>query len=115
MNTNNVYVGLCGTKHVGSDMYAMVITEILSPKCIRVADMTDTDYNFNRVKDKKGNEYIRDISPYIKYSKDNNTQIIYGQKYRLRKNGRWLMEGAKLHSTGAVYFGTAENYLDPSY
>ena len=113
----NLYVGLCGTMYVGSDRYAVVITEVISPKCVRVSHMIDIDYEGNRIIDENGNEYLPRI-PMGKYCKLNEKRtkfVSMGDVFKLRKNGRWIREGQSLWSTGAVHFGRADEYRDPSF
>ena len=43
-DNSNLYVGLCGTMFVGSDRYPIVITEVISPKAVRVTHMLYKDY-----------------------------------------------------------------------
>lgn len=112
---NHLYVGLCGTEFCGSDRWPMVITEIISPKCVRVASMTDDDYNSNRPHDEYGNEFLYDMSAYVRVNNKRTKIEPKGNIYKLRKNGRWLKEGANLWSTGAVHFGEADEYRDPSF
>ena len=57
-DNSNLYVGLAGTMFVGSDRYAVVITEVISQKEVRVADMETIDYNSNIVIDENSMEYI---------------------------------------------------------
>ena len=112
---NNVYVGLCGTQFVGSDSYAVVITEIISPKSVRIANMTDADYNNNRLTDENGNEFLRDMSNYVHVNKERTAIVPNGVIFKLRKNGRWVQEGNSLWATGGVHFGYAEEYRDPNF
>lgn len=110
-----LYVGLCGTQFVGSDRYACVITEIISPKAVRVSWMKDIDYKYNMQVDKDGNQYLVDMSLYVELNDDKTKIIPIGKVFKLRKNGRWIQEGDDLWSTGAVHFGEADNYRDPSF
>lgn len=113
----HLYVGLCGTQFVGSDCYGVVITEIISPKCVRIANLKNEDYTNNRLKDGLGNEYIP-MPNMIKYVRVNEERTKFescGKIFKLRKNGRWIQEGANLWSTGGVHFGAAEEYRDPSF
>lgn len=114
-DNSDLYVGLCGTQFVGSDRYPCVITEIISPKSVRVAWMTDEDYNSNRPKDENGNEFIYNIGDYVKVNRERSKIEVKGKVFKLRKNGRWIEEGHDLWSTGAVHFGEADNYRDPSF
>ena len=110
-----LYVGLCGTRFVGSDRYAVVITEIISPKAVRVANMKKSDYNNNRQTDGYGNEYIYDMSGYVRVNNERTKIEPIGNVFKLRKNGRWIVDGDGLWSTGAVHFGEADEYRDPSF
>ena len=112
---NHLYVGLCGTQFVGSDRYAVVITEIISPKCVRVANMLDVDYTSNRPRDEYGNEFIYNMSGYVRVNEERTKIEARGKLFKLRKNGRWIQDGDSLWSTGAVHFGEAEEYRDPSF
>ena len=114
-DNSNLYVGLCGTQFVGSDRYAMVITEVISPKCVRVTHMRDDDYNSNPSYDENGNQFIYNMSNYVRVNDDRTSIEPKGVIFKLRKNGRWIQEGANLWSTGGVHFGTAEEYRDPSF
>lgn len=114
-NNAGLYVGLCGTQFVGSDRYAVVITEVISPKCVRVAHMLNYDYNNSRAQDENGNESITNMNGYIKLN-ENRTKIeARGDIFKLRKNNRWIREGQSLWSTGVVHFGAADEYRDPSF
>lgn len=114
---NNLYIGLCGTQFVGSDRYAVVITEVISPKCVRVSHMDHVDYEGNRLIDENGNEYLPDIpmGKYCKLNEDRTKFVSMGDIFKLRKNGRWIKEGNDLWSTGAVHFSQANEYRDPSF
>jgi len=114
---NNLYVGVCGTQFVGSDRYAVVITEIISPKCVRVAHMRDADYPHNIKQDSNGNDYLEPsiVKNYVSLDTDRTSIKPIGRLFRLRKNGRWIQEGNDLWSTGAVHFGEADEYRDPSF
>lgn len=113
----NLYVGLCGTQFVGSDRYAVVITEIISPKCVRVANMHDEDYSNNIKQDKDGNDYLEEsiMKNYITVDNKRISIKPCGQLFKLRKNGRWIQEGTGLWSTGSVHFGEAIEFLDPGF
>ena len=114
---NDLYIGLCGTQFVGSDRYAVVITELISPKCVRVAHIRDVDYQHNIKQDKDGNDYL-EASIMENYIDIDDKRISFkpsGKLFKLRKNGRWIQEGNSLHSTGGIHFGEAEEYRDPSF
>lgn len=112
---NHLFVGLCGTQFVGSDRYAVVVTEIVSPKAVRVAKMDSDDYNSNRPTDEYGNEFIYDMKNYVRVNQERTKIEPIGKIFKLRKNGRWIEEGDDLWSTGAVHFGEADEYRDPSF
>lgn len=116
-DNSNLYVGLCGTQFVGSDRYAVVITEIISPKSVRVVNMLDIDYSSNRPLDENGNEYIpvKNMSKYARVNSEKTGFEAKGSVFKLRKNGRWIQEGNSLWSTGGVHFGKADEYRDPSF
>lgn len=116
-DNSNLYVGLCGTMFVGSDRYPIVITEIISPKSVRVTHMWDIDYSNNMRKDDNGNDFlITDVMRnYVKVNPNRTGFVSVGDIYKLRKNGRWIKEGRGLWETGAVHFGRADEYRDPSF
>ena len=116
-NNSNLYVGLAGTMFVGSDRYAVVITEVISQKEVRVANMEDADYNSNIMIDENTMEYIAPHNM-IKYARVNDERTAFratGDIYKLRKNGRWIKKGHGLWETGAVHFGHVDEYRDPSF
>ena len=114
---NHLYVGMCGTQCVGSDRYAVVITEIVSPKCVRVTHMDRNDYDNNRLIDENDNEYLdpRVMNDYVRVNRERTGFETLGKLFKLRKNGRWIEEGNSLWSTGVVHFGEADEYRDPSF
>ena len=116
-DNSNLYIGLCGTMFVGSDSYAVVITEVISPKEVRVADMLDEDYNSEKITDENGCEYIPAyrMPKYAKVTEDLTKFESIGEIYKLRKNGRWIKKGCGLWETGGVHFGHSENYRDPNF
>lgn len=116
-DNSNLYVGLAGTMFVGSDRYAVVITEVISQKEVRVADMHDIDYSNNLRKDDNGNDYLTNdtMCNYVKVNPDRTGFVSIGDIYKLRKNGRWIRKGHDLWETGAVHFGHADEYRDPSF
>ena len=108
-------VGLAATMFVGSDGYAMVVTDVLSDKKIMVTRMYDEDYETLNEKDAI---QILDSSVMGKYTyltEDRKHILPIGIVYSLRKNHRWLKEGQGLWETGSIHLGHAENYLDPCF
>lgn len=112
-----IKVGMGATMFVGSDEYPMVITEVISNKKIRVAHMHDGDYECNKHITTNGIEFIPNEHMY-KYVRVNDTAtniVPIGEIFTLRKNGRWMKEGAGLWETGGIHIGKAEEYMDPSF
>ena len=108
-------VGLAATMFVGSDRYAMVVTDVLSDKKIMATRMYDEDYKTLNEKDAI---QILDSSVMGKYTyltEDRKHILPIGIVYSLRKNHRWLKEGQGLWETGSIHLGHAENYLDPCF
>lgn len=105
--------GIGATMYVGSDRYAMIVIEVLTPKKIKVAHL------FNNHEDKlitkNGLQFLPD--EYLKeYKKlDNGNDFHSSRIYTLRKNGRWMPQGSGLWDTCSIHIGEAENYRDPSF
>ena len=110
--------GMGATMFVGSDRYAMVVTEVLSPKKIKVACILDEHEQYI----KRNSDGIDILAPefvevYKQFAPDE-----YGychhyvpRTYTLRKNGRWMLQGEDMWGTGSIHIGHAENYRDPSF
>lgn len=108
---DKVKSGMCGTMHVGSDSYAMVVVKRLTPKSILVSYLADEDLERTEF-DENDVEVLPD--KYLDNYK--NTSGYHGPtKFKFRKNGRWIKEGSSLHGTGGLCIGRAENYRDPSF
>lgn len=101
-------VGMGATMFVGSDCYAMIVTKVHSSKNVEVAHVPD-EYLDRFSVDENG---VMRLSEELALKIYNN---FGSEKFSKRKNGRWLPKGASLWSTGAVRFGHAENYRDPSF
>ena len=117
MSSTNPSVGMCATMFVGSDRYAMVVTEVLGKNKIRVDHMTDEDYNGEKYSDENDNDFIPIFNMH-KYARVNNTQTGFessGKIYTYRKNKRWMPAGEGLWGTCSIHLGKAENYRDPNY
>jgi hypothetical protein len=116
-DNSNLYVGLGGTMFVGSDQYAMVITEVISSKVVRVAHMDDEDWHNNVLLDENGNHYlpVYQMSKYARVNDERTSIVPDGSIFTLRKNDRWIKKGAYLWGTCAVHFGAACNYRDPNF
>lgn len=112
-------VGMGATRFVGSDRYSMVVTEVLSPKKVKVAHVPDEFMNKFST-DENGimrlpKEYLDDIIERGNKKLDFGTPYYAGIEYTLRKNGRWLPTGLGLWETCSVRFGYAEDYRDPCF
>lgn len=108
--------GMGATMYVGSDRYAMVVTEVLTPKKIKVAHMTDNDEQNNLIEDENGIQRLSELLM-EKYADGSDKLNSYykGTVYTLRKNGRWMPAGAGMNETCGVRIGRAETWLDPSF
>ena len=106
-------VGMAATMFVGSDRYAMVITEVISPKKIRVDHMDNSDYNTLNENDKMQNLSKKQMMNYVNVT--DKTITPSGDIFSYRKNHRWIKEGQDLWGTGSIHLGHAENYRDPSF
>ena len=113
--TENIKIGLCATRFVGSDRYAYVVTDILGPKKIRVTMMDDEDYKSLNFQDKIQYLTPEQMRKYITLNEDHTKWQVEGCVYTYRKNHRWVVEKQDLWGTGAIHLGHAENYLDPSF
>ena len=115
---NQIIPGMGATMFVGSDRYAMVVTEVLSPKKIKVACIFDEHEQYI----KKNDDGI-DILPsefievYKQFTPDEYgyCHLHVPRTYTLRKNGRWMPQGAGMWETSSIHIGHAENYRDPSF
>lgn len=122
-------VGMVATMFCGSDRWPMVCTEVISKSRVRVAMMSDADYA--RAENSETsmkvfsddmlytNNYFEEI-PGRKEVTLSNGEVVRplkprGRVYTLRKNKRWIEAGHDMWSTGAVHFGYAEEYRDPSF
>ena len=112
--TENIKVGMAATKFVGSDSYAMVVTEVISPKKIRVSHMMNEDYS--TLNENDNDVQILSTEQMKKYVYVTDTTIIpIGEVYSYRKNYRWIAEGCGLWETGGIHLGHATEYRDPSF
>ena len=102
-------VGMPATIFVGSDRYAMIVLEVLSPKRVIITHMKDDDYD----KYEKNPEAFDGKTVIEKYKSIDT--YCEGIEYTLRKNGRWLPKGSGLRDTCSARFGAAENYRDPCF
>lgn len=114
------FVGMTATMFVGSDRYAMVVTEVFSNNKIRVDYMHDNHYDEKEranLKDSDGNEFLlaKQMQQYTTINEDRTSIVPTGEIYTYRKNKRWMKNGTNMWETGAIHLGYAENYRDPSF
>lgn len=117
---NTIVPGMGATMFVGSDRYAMVVTEVITPKKIIVRHIMDS--HMSKFKTNENGIMIlpKDcLEAYAKHdAKDKWGNFISYHSpivYTLRKNGRWMPKGSGLWGTSSIHIGNAENYRDPSF
>ena len=114
---NNIVPGMGATMYVGSDRYPMVVTEVISPKKVKVAHLMDSHIDKLILKDGTHilpEEYLKE---YKNFTKDEFGFGSYyaADVYTLRKNGRWMKAGEGLWGTGSIHIGYVDEYRDPSF
>ena len=115
---DSIKVGMGATMFCGSDRYAMVVTEVCSPKKIKVAHLLDKhedklildENDIHMLPEKYLEEYKKFVPDEFGY-RGFYVPIVY----TLRKNGRWMPAGSGMWETCSVHIGYAENYRDPSF
>lgn len=115
---NEITSGMCGTMYVGSDRYAVVVTEVISPKKIKVAHMLDEHEQYIRQNDNGADILSPEfVEVYAQFVPDQWGYCGFHvpRIYTLRKNGRWMPAGKGMWETCSVHIGHAENYRDPSF
>lgn len=112
---NNIFVGMCATMFVGSDRYAMVVTEVLGPKKIRVAHLYDWENSVMTNED--GTQFMPEqfMAQFAKINESKTGFDSIGDIFTYRKNHRWMREGDSCWSTGSIHVGNADDYLDPCF
>ena len=115
---DSIVPGMGGTMYCGSDRYMVVVTEVLTPKKIKVAhvlgsheDKFVTDENEVMILPE---DYLKEYEKFVP-DEFGYRHFYVPRTYTLRKNGRWIEEGHGLWETGSIHFGYAENYRDPSF
>ena len=115
---NQIIPGMGATMFCGSDRYAMVVTEVVSPKTIKVAHCLDA-HEDKFVEDDNGIEMlpIEMVDEYKKFVPDKYGHCGFNvpREYSLRKNGRWMPKGVGMWETCSIHIGKAESYRDPSF
>ena len=114
---NNITPGMGATMFCGSDRYAMVVTEVLTPKKIKVAHVLDE--HENKFITKNGIHYLPEdlLKVYSTFVPDKYGYCGFNvpRTYTLRKNGRWMPLGQGMWETCSIHIGEAESYRDPSF
>ena len=108
---------MCATMFVGSDRYAMVVTEVINKKKIRVDLGAGGVYKREKHSDQNGADFVP-IFNMNKYARVNDEHTGFestGQIYTYRKNKRWMREGDDCWGTRSIHLGKADNYMDPSF
>lgn len=125
--------GMMGTLFVGSDRYKVVCLATPTPKSVLVAchgDFTEKEVDGIHFYDGNLDDLINYYVPTIDDIKTEYGQVTewteedFKKKlkerkddmtYTLRKNCRWIQKGCSEWGAGAIHWGHAEEYLDPSY
>lgn len=117
MSSTNPSVGMCATMFVGSDRYAMVVTEVINKKKIRVDYMEDSHYNEAKTTDENGADFVPlcKMHVYTQINDERTSIVPRGRIYTYRKNKRWMREGDDCWGTCSIHLGKADNYRDPSF
>lgn len=116
--TDNLKPGMAATMYCGSDSYAMVVTEILSPKRIKVAHLLDK-HEDKFITDENGVDILPEefLEEYKQFVPDEfgYCGFYVPREYSYRKNHRWMPKGKGAWETSSVHIGKAVNYRDPSF
>lgn len=110
-------IGMAATMFVGSDRYAMVVTEVINDKTIRVEHLKDEDEEKYLI---LGMDDVQRLDPrrignYVYLDIHENKIMPYGTVYTYRKNKRWMPKGQDCWGTCSVHLGVADSYRDPSF
>ena len=101
--------GMLGTEYVGSDRYAIVCIDVLSPKRVSVLRLYDISED-----NVYTNEHVyldnNGIMWYEGYEKLSTKNV---EIYSLRKNNKW--HKAKSNYSSPISFGYCNPYRDPSF
>lgn len=116
--TENIVPGMGATMYCGTDRYAMVVVEVVSPKKIKVTYADD--YSDEFVTNNDGIDMLpQSRIDLMKTWRDYNPS--YGHSrgllhtYTLRKNGRWMRKGCDMWDTCSIHIGKADNFIDPNF
>ena len=117
MNVKEPKIGMCATMFCGTDRWPMIVTEIISPKVIRVDYMSNDEYDHEKITTEDGVEFFPNYMTckHVKINEDMTSIVPEGKIYTLRKNGRWMPKGHGMWETGAIMLGVADMYRDPDF
>ncbi len=116
MSNTDPKVGMVATMFVGSDRYAMVVTEVFNNKKIKVTYIDHEDMN-SIIVNENSSDYLPD-NIMNKYASINDNRTGWegvGSVYTYRKNKRWMPQGEGCWGTCSIHLGKAENYRDPNF
>lgn len=111
-------LGMVGTMFVGTDRYAMVVTEVFNDKKIRVDYISDEE--MNNICTAEGKNWDRLpwsvlVKDHVRVNDAHTGWEGRGKIYSYRKNKRWMPEGQGCWGTCSIHLGKAENYRDPNF
>jgi len=114
---NSIVPGMGATMFCGSDRYAMVVTEVLSPKKVKVAHLLRE--HEDKFTEENGVQMLPEdlLKEYKKFVPDEYGYCGFHvpRVYTLRKNGRWMPQGSGMWETSSIHIGHTESYRDPSF
>ena len=111
-------LGMVGTMFVGTDRYAMVVTEVFNDKKIRV-DYIEND-EMSEIVTEENKKWDRLpwsvlVKNHVRANDSHKGWEGRGKIYTYRKNKRWMREGDDCWGTCSIHLGKADNYRDPSF
>lgn len=114
-SVTNPEVSMAGTMYVGTDRYAVVVTEVINNRTIRVEHMSDYDEKHSLITDENGVERLNPqmIGNYVKI--EDGKIIPRGKIYTYRKNKRWMPKNEDMWGTCSIHLGVADSYRDPCF
>lgn len=120
MSSTEPKVGMLATMFCGSDRYAMVVTEVINNKKIKIDYLYCSDFyltNNTYTDNKTKCDFLNDAE-LIKFVMPNKNRTGWegtGKIYTYRKNKRWMPFKSECWGTCSIHLGKAENYRDPSF
>ena len=111
-------LGMVATMFVGTDRYAIVVTEVFNDKKIRVDYLEDSEMsNVATVEGKNWDRFPWTLlcSNHVTVNDSHNGYHGVGRVFTYRRNKRWMQEGHDCWVTCSIHLGKAENYRDPNF